>query len=351
MPRSSKDDIMILNRKTWIYILTLAIVLVIFVFFFVFNRPEPYIVKDEIILGTYVRVVVGSDKNPNAIMDSMIREMKRIEKKFSSTIADSIISKINQNGKNITEIDQETRFVIERSLAIADITNGAFDPAMGRIIKLWGFDRISEPDFTPFVPSDGQILQALSHCGYKNIEISKEGIYLKNDVQLDLGAIAKGYAIDRAVQVAKEMDSSCTGYVDAGGDIGIIGPKFGGAKWVVAVKNPRGESSTDFVRYVQIDQGAIVTSGDYERYFEAGGRRYHHIFDPATGKPAEGTISSTIIAQTAMDADALSTAAFVLGPRYSVQIMPSLGGQGFFMDTAEKEYLTDGWSYFDIDEK
>jgi len=351
MSRSDKDDIMILTRKTWIYIGALSIALVVFIFFFLFNRPEPYVVKDDIILGTYVRMVVGSNKNAYAIIDSMISEMKRIEKKFSVNLKDSIISKINENGDRITEIDQETRFVIERSLAIANITDGSFDPGMGRVIKLWGFDKISDMDFEPIIPSDTLISEALEHCGYKNIDVNSEGIRLSNGVQLDLGAIAKGYAIDRAVQVAKEMDSACTGYVDAGGDIAIIGPKFGGAKWIVAVKDPRGENPDDLIRYVEIDEGAIVTSGDYERFFESNGVRYHHIFDPETGKPARGMISSTIIAQNAMDADALSTAAFVLGPKYSVQIMPSLGGQGYFIDSEEHEFFTDGWSYFDVDKK
>jgi len=307
------------------------------------KKPE-YLSKVDIALGTTLKVVVSSEKDPRLIIDAVLREFHRIEKKFSLNEQNSDISIINRS-KQPVEVDEETAFVIERALTLARATDGAFDPALGNLISLWGFDRINQTDFNPRVPTDSEIEAALSRCGYENVSIEKGIVTMSNDVKLDLGAIVKGYAIDRAIAIAREMDPLATGYVDAGRDIGIIGAKFKGEYWSIAVQDPRGDSG-DYLDVVYLKKGSIVTSGDYERFFIIDGVRYHHILNPKTGYPVRKTISTTIISPDAMDADALSTAAFVLGSEFSSVLMPVLGGQGLFVDEQLKTTQTQGWSFF-----
>lgn len=189
-----------------------------------------------------------------------------------------------------------------------------------------GFDKINDSAFVPSIPSDLEIEEALERCGYENVLLEKDVITLENSVKLDLGGVVKGYAIDRGISIAKEMDPNATGYIDAGRDIGIIGPKFGGEYWSIAVQDPRGESG-EYIDIVYLKKGTIVTSGDYERFFIVDGVRYHHILNPKTGYPVRDNISTTVISPDAMDADAFSTAAFVLGSEFSAVLLPVLGGK------------------------
>lgn len=344
MQNRSQDQAMKLSKNSWILILIFTILLLFFSVLF-FHRSEPeYVSKIDIALGTTVKIVVSSDKDPGLIVDAILREFHRIDKKFSVTDPQSVISQINKSDKPV-EVDEETVFVLERSLALARATEGAFDPALGNLITLWGFDKINDRAFTPAIPSEFEIEEALKKSGYENILLEDDVVILKNSVKLDLGGIVKGYAIDRGISIAKEMDPNATGYIDAGRDIGIIGPKFGGEYWAIAVQDPRGDSG-DYIDLVYLKKGTIVTSGDYERFFMMDGVRYHHLLNPKTGYPVRETISTTVISPDAMDADAFSTAAFVLGPDFSAVLLPVLGGQGVFVDAQKKLTQTEGWAFF-----
>ena len=333
-----------LSRNSWILIIAFICLLLFFsILFFLRSEPE-YCSKVDISLGTTVKVVVSSEKDAGLIVDAVLREFHRIEKKFSVTDSKSVISLINKSDHPV-EVDEETAFVIERSLALARATEGAFDPALGNLITLWGFDRITNNDFEPHIPSDNEIEEALGKSGYENVLIENDVIILENSVKLDLGAVVKGYAIDRGISIVREMDPDATGYIDAGRDIGIIGPKFGGDYWSIAIQDPRGDSG-EYIDVVYLKKGTIVTSGDYERFFILDGERYHHIINPKTGYPVRKTISTTVISPDAMDADAFSTAAFVLGGEFSAVLLPVLGGQGLFMNSEQEMSQTEGWSFF-----
>lgn len=344
MSNGSQHQTMKLSKNSWILILIFIILLLFFSILFFFRSKPEYVSKVDIALGTTVKVVVSSDKDPGLIIDAILREFHRIDRKFSVTDPKSVISQINKS-ENPVEVDEETAFVIERSIALARATEGAFDPALGNLITLWGFDRINDSAFKPTIPSDSQIEEALEKSGYENILLENDVVILNNSVKLDLGGIVKGYAIDRGLSIAKEMDPEATGYIDAGRDIGIIGPKFGGEYWAIAVQDPRGDSG-EYIDLVYLKKGAIVTSGDYERFFMMDGVRYHHILNPKTGYPIRETISTTVISPDAMDADAFSTAAFVLGSEFSAVLLPVLGGQGLFVDAQNKATYTEGWSFF-----
>jgi len=344
MSNGSQNQTMKLSKNSWILILIFIVLLLFFSVLFFFRSKPEYVSKVEIALGTTIKVVVSSEKDPGLIVDAILREFHRIDNKFSVTDPKSVISRIN-NSDNPFEIDEETAFVIERSLALARATEGAFDPALGNLITLWGFDKINDSAFEPYIPSDDEIEEVLKKCGYENVILENDVVILQNSVKLDLGGIVKGYAIDRGISIAKEMDPDANGYIDAGRDIGIIGPKFGGEYWSIAVKDPRGEGS-EYIDLVYLKKGTIVTSGDYERFFLVDGVRYHHILNPKTGYPVRETISTTIIAPDAMDADAFSTAAFVLGSEFSAVLIPVLGGQGLFVNAQNEQTRTEGWAFF-----
>ncbi len=344
MSNGNQNQIMKLSKSSQIMILVFAALLLLFSVLFFFRSKPQYCSKVDIALGTTVKVVISSQKDPGLILEAVLREFHRIDQKFSVTNEKSMIWRINHSADPV-QVDEETAFVIERSLALARATEGAFDPALGNLISLWGFDRISDTQFQPAIPSNAQIQEALEKSGYEHIRLEKDVVILDKGVKLDLGGVVKGYAIDRGISIAKEMDPDATGYINAGRDIGIIGPKFGGDYWSIAVQDPRGESG-EYIDLVYLKKGTIVTSGDYERFFIVDGVRYHHIINPKTGYPVRDTISTTVISPDAMDADALSTAAFVLGSEFSAMLLPVLGGQGLFVDSKQAIITSEGWSFF-----
>ncbi len=347
MPSPDPHSLVTLQKRVWFYALLLLIFAVAVFSLLLTKKTAPYTTKDAIQMGTYMRICLGTEKNPHTLIDAMIREVKRIENKYSFHNKENVLAEINWNGEEWTYVDEETQFILERSYELALTTKGAFDPVLGRLTRLWGFDRIDKDDVAFRVPTDEELATARQASGYRNLEIRGDTVRLKNGALLDLGGIVKGYAIDRCVQVARELDPSATGYVDIGGDIGIIGPKFGGADWIISVQPPREIAGVRQMAAVFLKTGGIATSGDYQRYFEVDGKRYHHILNGETGMPSTGTISVTVIAQNSMDADALSTAGMVLEADYVLQIRPRLGGQALIIDSELHKRATDGWASFE----
>jgi len=323
MRASDRKNISLLRKEVIIYMFIGIAGFLIILLGFILKPPQTYYKLKDVALGTYVNIVIGSNKiNPERIAKAILDELKRLTVKFDPRNPRSIIHKINEANGDWVSVDEETFTLIKASIRFAQITDGAFDPTLGKLIELWGFDVMK-----PHLPTDDEIKETLKHSGYKNVLFDDKNMRVKllNGIKLDLGGIAKGYALEKARQIAKSFDPDVTGFVEAGGDIRIIGPKFGREPWVVAIKDPRKEEPMDFIYLLD---GAVATSGDYERFFEMNGRRYHHILDPKTGYPARGTWSATVIAEDAVTADALATAAFVLGKdwRFVVLEFPKLGG-------------------------
>ena len=300
------------RRNVVIFAVLLLGTLGTFLAFLLLRGNEQYYELRGFALGTSVRIVVSSKKiNPKTIAEAILEDMKRITYKFSTTDERSVVKKINDHTGEWVEVDEETYSLIKAAYAFAELTEGAFDPTVGKLLEVWGFTGNYE---NLRVPSNDEIEKALSSVGYRNILLDDRHfrVMVKNGSKIDLGGIAKGYALDRARQIALSFDEDATGFVEAGGDIRIIGPKFGKYPWVIGVKDPRGD---DVIDYIYLKSGAVATSGDYERYFIEDGIRYHHIIDPSTGYPARGVWSVTIVAEDATTADALSTAGFVMAGR------------------------------------
>lgn len=256
---------------------------------------------NRIMLGTFVEVTSNSPRAAQIVFN----EIQRIENLFSKYKAESEISRLNQAGK--LKVSPDTCYILKKAKEFSLASNGAFDITVGPLIDAWGF---SNKQYT--VPTRQVIQDTLKKVGSDKIILNSGDCMVKfglSGMKIDLGAIAKGYAVDCAVKKLKENKiTSCL--INAGGQIYALGDKSG-KPWRVAIKNPRQSGVSG---YLEIKDKAVATSGDYEQYFFKDKKRYSHILNPKTGHPAEsGIISVTVLAKDGLTADALSTAIFVLG--------------------------------------
>lgn len=225
--------------------------------------------------------------------------------------------------------------VVEAALEGAGLTVGAFDPTLAGLIDLW---KVKEGPHAP--PSAKEVEEALAATGWERVRLEKTpngGSLSLYSVKLDLGGIGKGYGVDLAAASLTEAGFSDF-IVNAGGDLSVSGDKKG-KPWRVGIQHPR---KSDEVFAASPQKGALITSGDYERYFEWEGKRYHHILSPVTGHPARtGCVSVTVWADTALRADMLATAAFVLGPEEGLKLLESQQGvEGMIIDEKLNELVT-----------
>jgi thiamine biosynthesis lipoprotein len=259
---------------------------------------------------------------------------------MSAVSPDSELGAISAGGGGPVAVSPDTFDLIEKALEISAAADGAFDPTIRPIVELWGIG--SE---TARVPSADVIGEALSLVGYARVTTDRAAHTVAPGapgMALDLGGIAKGYACDAAVECLKR-NRIHQALLDLGGNIYAHGEKADGSAWSVGVKTPLAGESGYFC-VVQVRDRAVVTSGAYERFFERDGKLYHHIFDPSTGRPAEsGLLSVTIVAASAADADAFSTACFVLGLDRGLALLAGLENtEGIFVTEELEIFVTPG---------
>ena len=275
--------------------------------------------RTQFIMGTLVEITV-SHSDPEVIQTvttEAFNEMQRIEGLMSAYIPDSEISRINRAaGKQTVPVSPEVEEVIREGIFWSEQSNGAFDITVEPLVQLWDFDGEKE-----FIPGESTIRKTASLVNYRNIEIKDHTVRLKNrGMAINVGGLAKGYAVDRAISILRSKVSS--GIVNAGGDLYAFGQKSKQNSWTIGLQHPR--KPQDLLAAFAVKNQAIATSGDYQRYFMKDGVRYHHIFDPQTGRPARLMISTTIITTEVMDADALATAVFVMGPDKGIEWVDSM---------------------------
>lgn len=271
------------------------------IFIYQFKKPARLYHDNRVLMATFWEVV-SADKKAGAIVFS---EVSRIEQLLSRYIESSEISRLNRSGR--LKVSPDTFYVIKRSKEFWQITGGAFDITVGPLIDLWGFKNQA---YT--VPAQRKIRSALKLIGSDKIILDENNCMVEfklPGMKIDLGGIAKGYALDQAVKKLKENNiNSCL--INAGGQVYALG-KRSGRPWKVGIKNGRG---SDIHGRLEIKDRSISTSGDYEQFFSSDGKRYSHILDPKTGYPASsGLVSVTVAAPSGIEADALSTSAFILG--------------------------------------
>ncbi len=259
--------------------------------------------------GFELTIVAENSNEANSFIDVAVEEITRIEKLISSWDENSQTSAINKYaGVKPVKVNTELFELIERSLAISKLTDGSFDISYASIDKIWKFD-----GSMTHMPSAEEIKNSVSKVGFPNIILNKQNstVFLSlKGMKIGFGGIGKGYAADKAKQllIAKGVPA---GIINASGDMNTWGKQTNGSDWTVAIVNPLNKKQV--FATLPISNGAVVTSGDYEKYVEFKGKRYSHIINPRTGYPSSGILSVTVFAPKAELADALATSVFVMG--------------------------------------
>ena len=342
------------------------------------SSPQEYS-KTDFVMSTVLSEKIYGTKN---VTQDIKEELDKLEKDQLSWREDhSVVSKINADAqKGIkTKLDSEMTSWVENSLELAKRSNGAFDPTIGRLTRLWNIEGDN-----PKVPSKQEIKNTLEDTGYtkihlekvesqntantkknvdkdikdntaKNKEISEDtsqntntnesvsSIYIGDKCTLDLGAVGKGIACDVVQDYLKKQKEVGGAVIAVGGSILLYGSKADGSDWNVAVQNPRGQDGEAMGVLSLSGTTNVSTSGDYEKYFMQDGKRYHHILDPSTGYPADsGLISVTIVSDSGLLSDGLSTACFVLGKEKGQKLLETYGAEGIFIDQNKKVTVTKG---------
>lgn len=271
---------------------------------------QPYKKTLKLMGSRFDLTVVANDSlEANQYINLAISEIKRIETLISSWDENSQTSEINRNaGFKAVKVDKELFQLIERAKSISKITDGAFDISYASMDRIWKFDGSMKQ-----MPSEAQIKQSIEKVGYENIVLNADEstVFLKlRGMKIGFGAIGKGYAADKAKELLITQGVS-SGIINASGDMNTWGKQANGQEWKIAITNPMDKTKT--YGLLPIKNGAVVTSGNYEKYVVFDGKRYAHIIDPRTGFPSSGIVSVTVFAPKAELADALATSIFVMG--------------------------------------
>jgi thiamine biosynthesis lipoprotein len=269
-----------------------------------------------------ITVVAENQEKADGYMDLAVSEIARIEQLISSWDPTSQTSAINMAaGSNAVKVDPELFNLIDRSKKISQLTDGAFDISYASMDRIWKFDGSMTA-----MPSEASIRSSVRKVGYNNIVLNSSDttVLLKlNGMKISFGGIGKGYAADMA---KKKLISEGVsgGIINASGDMNTWGVKPDGSDWKVAITNPLNRNKA--FALLPVKDGAVVTSGNYEKYVTFNGIRYSHIIDPRTGYPASGMISATVFAPSAELADALATSVFVMGTETALDFINQLDG-------------------------
>ena len=342
------------------------------------SSPQEYS-KTDFVMSTVLSEKIYGTKD---VTQDIKEELDKLEKDQLSWREDhSVVSKINADAqKGIkTKLDSDMTSWVEDSLELAKRSNGAFDPTIGRLTRLWNIEGDN-----PKVPSKQEIKNTLEDTGYTKIHLEKvesqntantkknvdkdikdntaknketsedtskntntnesvSSIYIGDKCTLDLGAVGKGIACDVVLDYLKKQKEVSGAVIAVGGSILLYGSKADGSDWNVAVQNPRGQDGEAMGVLSLSGTTNVSTSGDYEKYFMQDGKRYHHILDPSTGYPADsGLISVTIVSDSGLLSDGLSTACFVLGKEKGEKLLETYGAEGVFIDQNKKVTVTKG---------
>ena len=304
----------------------------------VFSGEPAVFSKSGTVMGTSLSINVVTENEGIAELAFQLAfdEFIRIEKLISSWDSTSQTSLINKNaGINPVKVDKELYQLIKRSIKISKLTEGAFDITTHCLSKLWRFEGQNTK-----LPESNDIEAKLSLVDYRNIQLNDtiQSVFLtKEGMSVGFGAIGKGYAVNKAVAVLQKMGIKA-GVVNAGGDLRAWGNKPDGSSWKVGIKDPN--DAANIYSWLDVQDMAVVTSGDYERYFMYEGIRYAHILNPKSGWPSTGIKSVTVICKDAELADALATSVFVLGKEKGIELINQLNQIEAIIVTDENEFIT-----------
>ncbi len=338
-PNPDIDVYRSIQRRKLIMYIAGACVLLAFGIYVIYKNP-----KNPMRVATYSRVLMGTvveigltDGNYVAANEAF-EEIARLEKVFSSYMPDSEVSRISESaGKGAVKVSTEVMDVVETALKVAGLSKGAFDPTVGVFSRVW--------DFTgekAHVPDKKELASLLPLVDYRSVKVDRKASTVrlgKKGMRLNLGGVAKGYIVGKALEVLRRHGVEWA-VIRAGGDLTVFQKDLEQDPFVIGIQDPRDKKKLLGILKVANGLGAtlgksegrrpvptaVTTSGDYERFFIKDGKRYHHIIDPRTGYPAAGCRSVTIVTSDPALADALSTTVFVLGPEKGMKLVEEMEG-------------------------
>ena len=303
-------------------------------------RPTPakWMSREEAIMGTSIRVELWHEDPMmgDAAMAAVMEEMHRIDRAMSPFKPESELSRLNREAaKAPVPVSEEMFELLARSIEFSKLSEGAFDITFASVGCMFDYRK-------GIKPTAEKIAAALPGIDYRHIRLGRRRCtieFARDDVQIDLGGIAKGYAVDNCVALLKARGVR-EALVMAGGDSRVLGDKRG-RPWMIGIRDPRQKDT--MVAMIPLVDAAISTSGDYERYFEADGVRYHHILDPRTGISATGVRSVTIVGPDATTTEGISKSVFIMGPDRGIRFVESLPGiDAVIIDGDGKMHYTAG---------
>lgn len=301
------------------------------------NNKEVY---EQIFAMDTVMTIDALGPDAQEAVDEAVSEINRLDSQLSAQNEKSEIYALNASGDAL--VSKETKELIERALEISESTDGAFDITIYPLMQAWGF---TDQNFR--VPEESEIQALLAYVGYDRVKVNDQSgeVSLEEESKIDLGGIAKGYTSAHLAELFAGYDLQYA-KVSLGGNVQIYGSKSDGENWRIAIRDPSDpDSDSKFLGIVDITDGAVITSGGYERYFEEDGITYHHILDPKTGYPSDSGLSSvTIVSSDGTLADGLSTALFVMGLDQAESYWRAHSNEFDFviMTTDGKLYISEG---------
>jgi len=306
-------------------------------------RKPAEISSSDLVLGTVcsIRMTAGGS---DAAAQAAFARLHEIEATLTVNKEGSQIDAVNTAaGKEAVKVGPEAVAILSKGLHYAEISDGAFDPSVGPLVKLWGIGTDHAR-----LPSQAEIDRARALIGWRDVVLDAAAgtVYLKRPgMALDLGSATKGFAADEVADILKSRGVT-SGIVDLGGNILVIGSKPDGSPWRIGLQNPEKERGT-YMGIASLADKTMVTSGIYERYFDQDGVRYHHILDTKTGYPVQnGLTSVTVIADKSFDADGVTTMLFALGREKGMALANELGLSVIMLDADHRVYMTQGVSKF-----
>ena len=285
-------------------------------------QSEPVVVKRaQMQMGTLVSItaVAGTEAVAQAAATAGFAEIRRLEELLSTWIPTSELSRVNASaGVMPVHVSSETLTVVQRAMQAAEVTDGGFNIAIGPAVEAWS---VTDSQHIP-TESELDALRPLVDLQAVHVDVREQTIYLdKAGMRIDVGGIGKGYAADQAVEALRRA-GAIAGVVALSGDIKTFGRLPGGKIFPVGIQHPRKDGSV--LAWIDLQDEAISTAGDYERFFERDGVRYHHILDPRTLQPARSCQSVTVVAREGIWADGLDTGIFVMGVELGMQLVEAL---------------------------
>ena len=328
-------------KKTFLFFAFVFILFTIGFFIARMGSKEIHLInRSRILLGTVVEIQARDKdrKKAETSIEKAFSEIKRIDDLFSTYNEDSHVWKLNHNQATLINVDPEIFSLMVICDSIFNLTYGSFDVSLNKLVTTWGFDGDD-----PFLPADDKLSSALLNSGWNNIKLLEENSFKRSTgTELNFGAIAKGYAVDKAVNVLIKLGIN-SALVNAGGEIKTIGDD-----WVIGIRHPRNQNQ--IIEKVNPGGMSVATSVDYEKYFELDGKRYHHILNPKTGYPADSLISVTVLNKSCTIADALATAVFVLGQAKGMRLIENLPGtEVMIIDDQINKTYSSGFEKFNLE--